>query len=448
MKQRYYQLFILILILVAGAAVVTFTEGKTLLGREIRTHLGLDLEGGVQALLEADLPADTPISSEAMSTARQIVENRVNGLLGVGEATVQQAGDRRILVELPGEQNPEAALNTLKETGLLEFVDMGSTPLQPGTVIKTDFGLESTPTLTETNAVTPTERIWHTVMTGSALKNVQVTADEFGQPQVAFELTSDGSKIFAEYTSNNVGKYLAIVLDKRIISAPVINSPITQGQGVIQGQFTSEEANQLAVQLRYGSLPIPLKVVETRTVGPTLGQESLRKSLLAGLIGLSIVVLFMALYYRVPGILADLALITYALISFALFKLIPVTLTLPGIAGFVLSIGMAVDANVLIFERLKEELRTGKTLQNAINLGWNRAWPSIRDSNLSTLITCTILFWFGSAFGASIVKGFAVTLALGVIVSMFTAITATRTYLHIVLDNIKKGSEKSKWFGI
>ncbi len=447
MKQRYYQLFILILILVAGAAVVTFTEGKTLLGREIRTHLGLDLEGGVQALLEADLPADTPVSSDAMSTARQIVENRVNGLLGVGEATVQQAGDRRILVELPGEQNPEAALNTLKETGLLEFVDMGSTPLPPGTIIKTDFGLESTSTLTETNAVTPTERIWHTVMTGSALKDVQVTVDQVGQPQVAFELTGDGSKIFAEHTSNNVGKYLAIVLDKRIISAPVINSPITQGQGVIQGQFTSEEANQLAVQLRYGSLPIPLKVVETRAVGPTLGQESLRKSLLAGLIGLSIVVLFMALYYRVPGILADLALVTYALISFALFKLIPVTLTLPGIAGFVLSIGMAVDANVLIFERLKEELRAGKTLQNAINLGWNRAWPSIRDSNLSTLITCAILFWFGSAFGASIVKGFAVTLALGVIVSMFTAITATRTYLHVVLDNVK-GSEKPEWFGI
>lgn len=447
MKQRYYQLFILILVLVAGAAVVTFTEGKTLLGREIRTHLGLDLEGGVQALLEADLPADTPISNEAMSTARQIVENRVNGLLGVGEATVQQAGDRRILVELPGEQDPETALNTLKETGLLEFVDMGSTPLQSGTSIKTDFGAESTPTLTETNAVTPTERIWHTVMTGSALKDVQVTVDQVGKPQVAFELTSEGSKKFAEYTSNNVGKYLAIVLDKRIISVPVINSPITQGNGVIQGQFTSEEANQLAVQLRYGSLPIPLKVVETRTVGPTLGQESLRKSLLAGLIGLSIVVLFMALYYRALGMLADLALVTYALISFALFKLIPVTLTLPGIAGFVLSIGMAVDANVLIFERLKEELRAGKTLQNAINLGWNRAWPSIRDSNLSTLITCTILFWFGSAFGASIVKGFAVTLALGVIVSMFTAITATRTYLHIVLDNVK-GSEKPKWFGI
>ncbi|GAB4529536.1 MAG: protein translocase subunit SecD [Anaerolineales bacterium] len=447
MKQRYYQLFFLIVILVVGATVVTFTEGKTLLGREIRTHLGLDLEGGVQALLEADLPADSNVDAETMQTARVIVENRVNGLLGVGEATVQQAGERRILVELPGEQNPEAALATLKETGLLEFVDMGSTPLQPGTEIKTDFGLENTPTITETNAVTPTERIWHTVMTGSALKSVQVTANQVGQPEVSFVLTTDGSRTFAEYTTNNVGKYLAIVLDKRIISIPVVNSPITEGSGVIQGQFTSEEANQLAVQLRYGSLPIPLKVVETRTVGPTLGQDSLRKSLIAGAIGLGIVVLFMALYYRVPGILADLALITYALISFALFKLIPVTLTLPGIAGFVLSIGMAVDANVLIFERLKEELRAGKTLQNAINLGWSRAWPSIRDSNLSTLITCTILFWFGSAFGASIVKGFAVTLALGVIVSMFTAITATRTYLHIVLDNVK-GNEKPEWFGI
>ncbi|RMF42198.1 MAG: protein translocase subunit SecD [Anaerolineae bacterium] len=451
MKQRYYQLFILIVVLVIGATVITFTENKPILGREIRTHLGLDLEGGVQALLEADLPADTPVSAESMSTARVIVENRVNGLLGVGEATVQQAGERRILVELPGEQDPEAALATLKETGLLEFVDMGSTPLQPGTVIQTDFEqggvISQTTTISQTDSVTATAQVWHTVMTGAALKNVQVTADQTGQPEVAFQLTDEGARIFADYTSQNVGKYLAIVLDKRIISVPRVNSPITQGSGVIQGQFTQQEANQLAVQLRYGSLPIPLKVVETRTVGPTLGQDSLRKSLIAGAIGLSIVVLFMALYYRVPGILADVALVTYALLSFALFKLIPVTLTLPGIAGFVLSIGMAVDANVLIFERLKEELREGKTLRQAIDLGWRRAWPSIRDSNFSTLITCAILFWFGSAFGASIVKGFAVTLALGVIVSMFTAIVATRTYLHIVLDNIKQ-SEKPEWFGI
>ncbi len=459
MKERYYQLFALIIVLVIGAAVVTFTEGKPVLGfgPVVRTHLGLDLEGGVQALLEADLPADTPVSAEAMSTARVIVENRVNGMLGVGEATVQQAGERRILVELPGEKDPETALATLKETGLLEFVDMGTTPLPPGTLIQTDFeqggvisqtaSISETGNISATGGVTATAQVWHTVMTGAALKNVQVTAGQTGQPEVAFQLTSEGSKIFSEYTSQNVGKYLAIVLDKRIISVPRVNSPITQGSGVIQGQFTSEEANQLAIQLRYGSLPIPLKVVETRTVGPTLGQDSLRKSLIAGAIGLSIVVLFMALYYRIPGLLADAALVTYALLSFALFKLIPVTLTLPGIAGFVLSIGMAVDANVLIFERLKEELRDGRTLRQAIDLGWRRAWPSIRDSNISTLITCGILFWFGSAFGASIVKGFAVTLALGVLVSMFTAIVATRSYLHIVLDNIKQ-SEKPEWFGI
>jgi preprotein translocase subunit SecD len=228
---------------------------------------------------------------------------------------------------------------------------------------------------------------------------------------------------------------------------PQVESPITQGSGVITGNFTHEEANNLAIQLRYGSLPIPLKVVESRTVGPTLGQDSLRKSLVAGGIGLSVVVLFMALYYRLPGVVADLALLVYALITFALFRLIPVTLTLPGIAGFVLSIGVAVDANILIFERLKEELRSGRTLSQAIDLGWRRAWPSIRDSNLSTLITCAILFWFGSTFGASIVKGFSLTLALGVLVSLFTAITVTRIFLHVVLDNIRL-TEHPKWFGI
>jgi len=216
---------------------------------------------------------------------------------------------------------------------------------------------------------------------------------------------------------------------------------------VISGNFTSESANNLAVQLRYGSLPIPLKVVSSQTVGPTLGQVSLKKSLLAGLIGLSVVGIFMALYYRLPGVLADLALIVYALLTLALFKLIPVTLTLPGIAGYVLSVGMAVDANVLIFERLKEELRAGRTLRQAIDMGWGRAWPSIRDSNFSTLITSFILFWFGNAFGASIVKGFSLTLAVGVLISMFTAILVTRTFLHLVLDNIQF-VEHHAWFGI
>ncbi len=237
------------------------------------------------------------------------------------------------------------------------------------------------------------------------------------------------------------------MLDKRVISAPRINSAIPDGKGVITGSFTNETANQLAIQLRYGSLPIPLKVATSQTVGPTLGQESLRKSLVAGLIGLTIVVLFMASYYRLPGVVADLALIVYALLTLALFKLIPVTLTLPGIAGFVLSIGMAVDANILIFERLKEELRAGRPLSAGHRPGLGRAWPSIRDSNLSTLITCVILFWFSTTFGASIVKGFSLTLALGVLVSLFTAIIVTRTFLHFVLDRLQF-AEHPRWFGI
>ncbi len=449
-QRRYYQFFVLILILLAGAVWVVVTENSTIFGREIFTHLGLDLVGGVQALLEADVPADAVLDPNSMDTARTIIENRVNGLLGVGEATVQKAGDRRIVVELPGEQNPEQALGTLKETGLLEFVDMGTNPVPAGTIIQTDYVLSGADSAQPGDANASTgepQQTWHTIMTGAELKDVGVTISKLKEYEVAFELTSDGGKIFADYTSKNVGNYLAIVLDKIVISSPRVNSPITGGKGVISGNFDQESSNKLSVQLRYGSLPVPLKVIETRAIGPTLGQDSLQKSLKAGAIGLSIVILFMALYYRLPGVLADFALITYALLAFALFKLIPVTLTLPGIAGFVLSIGMAVDANVLIFERLKEELKLGKTLHNAIDLAWNRAWPSIRDSNFSTLITCAILFWFGSAFGASIIKGFAVTLALGVGVSLFTAVTVTRTYLHIVMDNIKL-SDRHGWFGL
>jgi len=285
-------------------------------------------------------------------------------------------------------------------------------------------------------------------MTGAALDTVTVQAGTLaGSYQIAFTLKSNGSQAFADYTTNNVGKYLAIVLDKKVLSSPVIKNPITDGQGVIEGGFTSDTANSLAVQLRYGSLPVPVKVVESQTVGPTLGAESVRKSLLAGSIGLAVVVLFMALYYRLPGVVADLALITYSLITLMLYKIIPITLTLPGIAGFILSIGMAVDANVLIFERLKEELRSGRTLQQAIDLGWSRAWPSIRDSNTSTLITCLILYIFGNSFGASMVKGFSINLGLGVLISLFTAIIVTRTFLHLVLDNLKLG-EHPRWFGL
>jgi preprotein translocase subunit SecD len=422
--------------------------------RDIQTRLGLDLVGGVQALLEADLPADTPIDSESMRTARAIVENRVNGL-GVTEAVVQQAGDRRIVVELPGETDPEKALETIEQTGLLEFVDMSV--LSPdeaftlvGIPVETDFAQSgSIQPNGELSPTLPTQDlpVFQTIMTGASLENVGVTTTPTGGYEVAFELDSEGSNIFREFTSQHIGDVLAIVLDKFVISTPTINSEIPDGRGVITGRFSLEEANNLAIQLRYGSLPIPLKVVTSQTVGPTLGQDSLEQSLIAGIIGLGIVMLYMGLYYRLPGILADIALLCYALITLSLFRYIPVTLTLPGIAGFVLSMGVAVDANVLIFERLKEELRSGRSLSQAIDLGWGRAWPSIRDSNFSTLITCGILFWFGSTFGASIVKGFSLTLAIGVLVSMFTAIIVTRTFLHIVLDNIDF-SEHSGWFGI
>lgn len=360
----------------------------------------------------------------------------------LGEASVQIAGDRRIVVELPGATDPEAALNVLGETGQLEFVDMGqisaaeSIALE-GVTIATDY-----PVVPDTN--TP---VYHTIMTGERLAEVGVQRGELNKYIVAFELDSEGADIFADYTQNNLGSYLAIVLDKTVVSVPRVGVVITNGQGSITGSFDSDSANELALQLRYGSLPIPLKVVESRTVGPSLGQDSLQKSLVAGLIGFGLVVVFMAGYYRLPGLLADVALILYVSLTFALFKLVPVTLTLPGIAGFVLSIGVAVDANILIFERLKEELKEGLRLQNAIEKAWNRAWPSIRDSNLSTLITCGILFWFGSAFGASIVKGFAVTLALGVFVSLFTAIFVTHNLLHMWLDNIKV-ADHLPWFGL
>ena len=455
MKSRQVRILIIIIILVAVAVWVDLPNNPGIhfagINREIETRLGLDLVGGVQALLEADLPAGQNIDAEAMNTAVQIVENRVNGL-GVTEALVQKAGDRRIVVEIPGETDPEQALAVLKQTGLLEFVDMSSlTPQEAlaleGTTIRTDFGIDQSSSPTETITSTITSPIFHTVMTGAGLKEVAVTTTQTGDYQVSFELKGDDIKTFANFTSQNVGNVLAIVLDKQVISAPTINDAITDGMGVITGNFDANSANALAVQLRYGSLPIPLKIVESRTVGPTLGQDSLQKSLLAGAIGFTVVILFMLLYYRVPGVLADIAIIIYAILAFALFRIIPVTLTLPGIAGLILSTGSALDANILIFERMKEELRAGKPLRNALDIGWQRAWPSIRDSNIATLITCTILFWFGSTFGATIVKGFSLTLALGVIVSLFIAIVVTRTLLTIVVEYFKP-TNLSKWFGI
>ncbi|NPV57414.1 MAG: protein translocase subunit SecD [Anaerolineae bacterium] len=446
----------IILVILAAAIWIDLPNNGITIGNFSRTLdiiLGLDLRGGMQVLLEADVPQDVSIDPQSLQDARTILENRSNGL-GVSEVVFQVAGTRRIVGEFPGLTNTEEVISILKETGQLEFVDMGDTPLAEGTVIQTSQGggtvtpVEPSPT-SEVGQPTPTEEpvIWQTVMTGDQLKAVNVTTDSLGNYEVAFELKPEGRDVFAEFTSNNINKYLAIVLDKRIISTPIIRNAITEGSGVIQGNFDYDSANALAIQLRYGSLPVPLSVVETRVIGPTLGQDSLERSYIAGLIGFAIVALFMLIYYRLPGAVAVLAIINYALITLALFKLIPVTLTLPGIAGFLLSTGGALDANILIFERLKEELRAGRNLQTALDLGWKRAWSSIRDSNIATLITSGILFWFGSTYGASIVKGFALTLALGVIVSVLNAVFVTRTFLSISSPLVKNSRYKF-WFGI
>ena len=415
----------------------------------VEVRQGLDLQGGLQVLLEADTTENEEISMDAMAATRSIVEQRVNGL-GVTEPVVQSQGTNRISVELPGIDNPEEAVALLKETGLLEFVDLGNNPLPPGTSVLTD---KNTGEMANVNVLAERadageeielgDVIFETIMTGADLRSANVGRDQVTSAfQINFTLTEDGTDVFGEHTANHIGSHMAIVLDGKVISSPVIRDAIPSGSGVISGDFDSESANKLALQLRYGSLPVPLSVVNSRTIGPTLGQDSVRLSMLAGLIGFTTVALFMVLYYRLPGVVAVLALAMYAAITFSLFKLIPVTLTLPGIAGFVLSVGVAVDANILIFERMKEELRDGRGIEFALKSGFLRAWPSIRDSNISTIITCTILFWFGSTFGASIVKGFALTLAIGVGVSMFTAIVATRNLLYVFLGRLDLDKRK------
>jgi len=422
--------------------------------RDLELKQGLDLQGGLQVLLEADVPEGEELPDGALEAAKGIIENRVNGL-GVTEPLIQIQGQQRIIVELPGIKDPDQAIATLKGTGLLEFVEVGDTFLPEGTIIRTSLGgddLASSFVITPTAAVTetavaPSGEVYETVMSGKHLKTAGVSTDEYGRPQINFELTSEGARIFAEYTRQNINSFLCITMDKVVISCPRIQSEIPDGQGRITSQqgFSLEDARGLAVQMRYGALPVPLKVLNNRTVGATLGQDSVQKSITAGVVGLSVVLLFMLSYYRLPGLLADLALIIYALLNLASFKLLPVVLTLPGIAGFLLSTGMAVDANVLIFERMKEELRAGRSLGASIEAGFSRAWTSILDSNLSTLITCAILYYFGGAFGASTVRGFAFTLGIGVLLSMFTAVIVTRTFVRFVFEVAGEKLRKNRW---
>ena len=403
---------------------------------------GLDLRGGLQVLLEADVPAGESVDPGDLATARQIIDQRVNGL-GVSEPLVQVDGSRRILVELPGIKDPDAAINVVRQTALLEFIDTGNQPLPEGMCVRTSLN-NGRPSPCEAEATAGAPPTFETVLTGADLREATAETDSFSISQVAFEMTDAGGDILGEFTAENVGNFLTIVLDKRVISSPRIEQPISD-RGSISGNFSLEEAQHLALQLRYGRLPIPLRIESTREIGATLGQRSIDQSVKAGIVGVACVLLFMVGYYRLPGMLAALALLMYALVNLAVFELIGVTLTLPAIAGFLLSTGMAVDANILVFERMKEELGNGSKLNSAIRAGFSRAWTSIRDSNISTLVITLILWSFGRNFGASMVQGFAITLAIGVLISMFTAVIVTRTLVDLVMGHNANWFARRRW---
>jgi preprotein translocase subunit SecD len=426
MRRRTLLLLLFILLLAAGAAYVDApNNGGIHIGsysNDLNVRQGLDLQGGVQVLLQAtcSLQGDSNCTHNElshMSDVRDNIEQRVNGGLGVSEPVIRLEGTNRISVELPGLKNEADAVALLGQTGKMEIIDTGTAQLTVGQTV-------------------PAGSNYKVVFTGDQLDSSSINATldpQSGQPEILFQFKGAAQSAFADYTRTHVGEYLTITLDNKVIESAVIQSEIT-GQGTISGgSMTLQSAQATAALLRYGSLPVPLVIVSENEISATLGQQSIIDSAIAAIIGLGIVMLFMLIYYRLPGLLADVALLLYAGFTFAIFKLLSVVLTLAGIAGFVLSIGMAVDANILIFERVKEELRGGRTLAQSIDVGFKRAWPSIRDSNASTMITCGILYWFGSNFGASIIVGFATTLFLGVVISLFTAITVTRTFLNLLV---------------
>lgn len=413
-------------------------------------HQGLDLQGGLQVVMEARPPEGQDVTEEMLAGTRDTVERRVSGL-GVSEPLIQTRGDDQIIVELPGVGDPEAAVQVIAQTALLEIIDPQGEFLPEGTIVNTTAGMAEDHIIAAelaeepgANIPGPEEPVFQTIITGADLTDAYPQQDEVGRLVVGFELDSDAAQTFQQFTSANIGQPMSVVLDKRVISTATIRGAISN-RGQISGP-AREEVHNLVAQLQAGSLAVPLEVVQSRTVGPTLGQESIDASLQAGAVGLALVVLFMILYYRLPGVLSVLALAVYGLIILAMFRTIPVVLTLAGLAGVILSIGMAVDANILIFSRLREELRLGNNLTRSIEEGFNRAWPSIRDSNIATMITCVILYWFGEYVGASIIQGFALTLFIGVAVSMFTAITVTRSFLRLVLTSPQLRTEW--WLGM
>ncbi len=418
-----------ILIFLLTVACVYISLGYPIFGKKFDLSLGLDLSGGSHLVFEADTSQlDTTKKEIAIKSLRNVIEKRVN-LFGLSESNVQTSSFEnkdRIIVEMPGINDPKEATALIGQTAQLMFAEVMEIPGEEG--------------LPAQAGATPSSQIVPTDLTGADLKLATTVFDQnTGKPSVSIEFNDEGSKKFEEITSRNIGKPLAIVLDNDIVSAPMVNEKIVGGKAQISGGFTIDEANKLEVQLNAGALPVPVKLVEEKTVGATLGTESISKSVKAGLIGLTMVMLFMVLLYGKYGLVADISLLIFGAITLAIYKIVPVTLTLPGIAGFLLSVGMAVDSNILIFERLKEEIKT-KPLSMALEVSFGRAWDSIRDANVATLVTAFILAnpldWsFLHVSGP--VRGFAITLALGIGISLFTGLVVSRNLLRLFIRNDK-----------
>jgi preprotein translocase subunit SecD len=456
-KQRWVIGLIFVLVVAAIAIIVTLPP-----------QLGLDLKGGAQLTIEVQPTKErATVTGDDLAAVQKVIENRINAL-GVSEPLVQTVGERRILVQLPGVTDPEQAERILGGTAKLEFraQKQGSeqqllqdklvqqqlkaqlASLRQDATKNADKISEIQEAIKKNNAAIA-QSFEPAELTGKNLKNAQPSPTQGNAWEVAISFDGEGGEKFAQITKKlaGTGRSLGIFLDNELISDPVVDvqfaaAGITGGNAVITGRYTAETATDLAVQLRGGSLPFPVAIVENRTVGATLGQDSIRRSIYAGIAGLILVLIFMGVYYRLPGLIADVSLIIYALLTFACFALIGVTLTLPGIAGFILSIGMAVDANVLIFERTREEIRAGNTLYRSVESGFFRAFSSILDSNVTTIIACVALAYFGSG----LVRGFAVTLAIGVLVSMFTALTCSRTFLLLVVLGVPGIRQKPELF--
>lgn len=424
--------FAALAILIIGGLVGYYTYHSEVTGSRA-FKLGLDLSGGTQLTYRADLSHITTNDvTDSMAALRDTIEKRVN-LFGVSEPMVQTETEgslgnyeQRLIVELPGVTDTQKAISLIGQTPVLEF-----RLLKNGAAVPTTISTTTVDAAFEPAAITGKELV-------SATLEFEGQSGLAQQPVVALRFNDEGTAKFADLTAKNVGRQFGIFLDGQPISVPVIRESIPSGTAIISGGFTAQGAKELARNLNYGALPVPIELVSTQTVAGTLGAKAVQDGILAGLWGVGIVMLFMVLWYRLPGVIASFALLMYIIAILALFKFIPVTLTAAGIAAFILSIGMAVDANILIFERTKEELRAGKSGQQAIEEGFARAWPSIRDSNISSMITAVILFWFGT----SLVKGFALVFGLGVLVSMLTAISVSRTFLFATGIGALRGRAK------